>query len=249
MAEERLTGLALFHIYKTILIEVEEIDYHQNTHDNFNVHSKAQEVTGKDHRNNCKALVNEAGEIITDAEKNEETWKTNPENQNWQNIDYHQNTHDNFNVHSKIQEVTGKDHINNCNALVNEAGEIITDGSLNGNRYNALHNFSQLRNHLDVTFPGASIRRNVFVGTSITGSFTFGCLVVGGCKAPVAVRKKCEVHTQRIYLIKVSQNPNQSRWACDHLNGKFRRPFTPEDTDLQIFILAGVTYNLYLRSE
>ncbi|XP_048521242.1 uncharacterized protein LOC125504006 [Dendroctonus ponderosae] len=62
---------------KEILEKCREIEYHQNMHDNCNVHKKVREATGKGHRNNCKALVNEAGEIIIDAEKKrEKPWKT-----------------------------------------------------------------------------------------------------------------------------------------------------------------------------
>ncbi|CAG9770207.1 unnamed protein product [Ceutorhynchus assimilis] len=53
-----------------------EIEHHQNMHDDFNVHRKVREVTRKCHKNNCKPLVNEAGEIIIDAEKKKEAWKT-----------------------------------------------------------------------------------------------------------------------------------------------------------------------------
>ncbi|CAG9765988.1 unnamed protein product [Ceutorhynchus assimilis] len=48
--------------------------------DDFNVHRKVREVTRKGHKNNCKPLVNEAGEIIIDAEKKKEAWRTHLEN-------------------------------------------------------------------------------------------------------------------------------------------------------------------------
>ncbi|CAG9764526.1 unnamed protein product [Ceutorhynchus assimilis] len=49
-------------------------------HDDFNVHGKVREVTRKGHKNNCKPLVNEAGEIIIDAKKKKEAWNTYLEN-------------------------------------------------------------------------------------------------------------------------------------------------------------------------
>ncbi|CAG9767849.1 unnamed protein product [Ceutorhynchus assimilis] len=49
-------------------------------HDDFNVHRKVREITRKGHKNNCKPLVNEAGEIIIDAGKKKEAWKTYLEN-------------------------------------------------------------------------------------------------------------------------------------------------------------------------
>ncbi|CAG9766214.1 unnamed protein product [Ceutorhynchus assimilis] len=61
---------------KELLEKCREIEHNQNMHDDFNVYRKVREVTRKDHRNNCKPLVNEAGEIIIDAEKKKEAGKT-----------------------------------------------------------------------------------------------------------------------------------------------------------------------------
>lgn len=65
---------------KELQEKCQEIEHHQNMHDDFNVHKKVREVTGKYQKNKCKALVNEAGEIMIDVERKRETWKTYLEN-------------------------------------------------------------------------------------------------------------------------------------------------------------------------
>uniref|UniRef100_A0A8D8T8A4 Craniofacial development protein 2 n=1 Tax=Cacopsylla melanoneura TaxID=428564 RepID=A0A8D8T8A4_9HEMI len=60
--------------------QCEEIEFYQSRYDDFNVHRKVREVTGRTRKNICGKLVDENGSIIINKEEKKETWKKYLEN-------------------------------------------------------------------------------------------------------------------------------------------------------------------------